>query len=320
MLMKTARGLLFVAVLIVIYSCKDGMDSTLPKSSGRPYEVLIASNNRMAGMIADSVLTIDAACLPQPEPEFDTSLTDSAHLNPVTRLARNIVIVNVNPDVFTRTSIQYDKNVWARRQIVVYINTSDAETLRRDMRSLGHKLVGLLVRSEMNNAIRNLETSRNLKADSMVEAVAGRKMRIPTDMTSSKCGNGFIWLSNNAAQGMSNICVYTYKGLDLSQSHFVRMRDSIMRRNMPGEEDGMYMQTVQNTVVSNIERVKKRSVTIVRGLWEMRNDAMGGPFVAHLTADTINNKVIVAEAFVYAPETKKRNLIRQAEAALYTMK
>ena len=45
---------------------------------------------------------------------------------------------------------------------------------------------------------------------------------------------------------------------------------------------------------------------------------MGGPFVAHAIADSIHKRIVVAEAFVYAPEQLKRNIMRQLEAALYT--
>ena len=56
-----------------------------------------------------------------------------------------------------------------------------------------------------------------------------------------------------------------------------------------------------------------------RGLWKMEHDAMGGPFVSHSRVDTLNNRVVVAEGFVYAPEKMKRGLIRRLEAALYTL-
>jgi len=57
-----------------------------------------------------------------------------------------------------------------------------------------------------------------------------------------------------------------------------------------------------------------------RGFWEMKNDMMGGPFVSHSTVDTVNNRVIVVEGFVYAPEKMKRTMIRRLESALYTLR
>ena len=51
----------------------------------------------------------------------------------------------------------------------------------------------------------------------------------------------------------------------------------------------------------------------------MTGEAMGGPFVSHSQVDTINNRVIVVEGFVYAPDKMKRTMIRRLEAALYTL-
>jgi hypothetical protein len=58
----------------------------------------------------------------------------------------------------------------------------------------------------------------------------------------------------------------------------------------------------------------------VRGLWEMENDMMGGPFISYSQVDTLKNLVVVAEGFVYAPKKEKRELIREMEAALMTFK
>ena len=50
----------------------------------------------------------------------------------------------------------------------------------------------------------------------------------------------------------------------------------------------------------------------------MRNDAMGGPFVCYVYPDEKNNRLLVAEGFVFSPEEKKRALVRGLEAALQT--
>ena len=58
---------------------------------------------------------------------------------------------------------------------------------------------------------------------------------------------------------------------------------------------------------------------VLRGLWRMEGDMMGGPFVSHAQLDEARQRVIVAEGFVYAPETDKRNFLRRIEAALFTL-
>ena len=57
-----------------------------------------------------------------------------------------------------------------------------------------------------------------------------------------------------------------------------------------------------------------------RGLWRIKGDFMGGPFVSHVRLDKANQRIIVSEIFIYSPDKMKRNLVRQMEASLYTLK
>lgn len=89
---------------------------------------------------------------------------------------------------------------------------------------------------------------------------------------------------------------------------------------MPGETDNMYM------VIPHLSE---------RGLWEMKGDAMGGPYVMHCihkqqsqAADSKAKQLSSSQqgynlyiiGFVYAPEMKKKILIKQLEAAISTIK
>jgi hypothetical protein len=57
-----------------------------------------------------------------------------------------------------------------------------------------------------------------------------------------------------------------------------------------------------------------------RGLWRVKGDFMGGPFVSHSRVDTKNQRVIAAEVFIYSPDRLKGGLMRRMEASLYTLK
>ena len=308
-----------VLVAAVAASC-EGQGSLLPSSGGRPYEVLLlaASGNGRGAEAVDSVLSQDVPGLPQKEPLFDVSATDSTRFNQVARLARSIVIVNVNPRLFTRTRIRYEKNVWAKPQIVVYLNAPSDSALVADMPRMGRHLTDLLVRAEINGGMARI--GLNAKASGVVGEMFGYDIRIPAYMKSSKRGRAFVWFSDNAPDGMSNICIYSYAGDSLDPVRALHVRDSVMKVNIPGERAGMYMQTDIETVSSGMVAVKGRRMMVCRGLWSMKGDAMGGPFVSHSVVDSASRRIVVAEAFVYAPGMKKRNLLRQVEAALYTMK
>lgn len=187
------------------------------------------------------------------------------------------------------------------------------------MAKAGHRLTSLLTRAEINTAMSTLRAGSNRKAESSIRHMFGWNMLIPAEIKAGKTGRNFIWLSDNRPDRMRNICVYSYSGTTLDAHRALAARDSVMRLNIPGELDGMYMQTTPGSVTAGLATEDGRTVMISRGLWEMRNDAMGGPFVSLSTVDSANSRIIVAEAFVYAPGTNKRNLIRSAEAALYTL-
>lgn len=317
--MTKCLRLLLLTAIVALCSCSGGPQSLLPKSGGRPYEVLLVASDRRCAAVVDSVLTQDMPSLPQREPMFDVSLIDTTRFNQTTRLARCIVIVTVNPAVFTSTRIRYEKNVWARPQLVVYVNTPSASQLSQYMAKAGHRLTSLLTRAEINTAISTLRAGSNRKAESSIRRMFGWNMLIPAEMKAGKTGRNFIWLSDNRPDRMRNICVYSYGGTTLDAHRALAARDSVMRLNIPGELDGMYMQTTPGSVTAGLATEDGRTAMISRGLWEMRNDAMGGPFVSYSVVDSANSRIIVAEAFVYAPGTNKRNLIRSAEAALYTL-
>jgi hypothetical protein len=57
-----------------------------------------------------------------------------------------------------------------------------------------------------------------------------------------------------------------------------------------------------------------------RGLWRMKNDFMGGPFVSISVLDETRNRVVTIDAFVYAPGKDKRNLMWELEAVLESLK
>ena len=72
-------------------------------------------------------------------------------------------------------------------------------------------------------------------------------------------------------------------------------------------------------IFSRMRELDGRKVLEVRGLWEMRNGALGGPFVSLTRADPVSRKLIVTEGFVYSPSTDKRDLLRLVEASLITL-
>lgn len=155
----------------------------------------------------------------------------------------------------------------------------------------------------------------NSKAERAMDSIFGLTMNIPVRLTSYKVGKDFIWLSDNGISINRNICVYSANASVTDYSDLIQLRDSVMRVNIPGEKDFMYMATAQKPEPT----FKLRNDTlVVNGMWQMEGDAMGGPFWCITRIDTC--PTIVAEAFVFAPGKDKTEIMHSLAASLLTLR
>lgn len=186
----------------------------------------------------------------------------------------------------------------------------------------GQVIIDFFTRAEMNREVKLLEKKHNDVLSAKVQSFFDCDIWMPVELASYKVGQQFLWASSNLND--LNFVIYTYpytsKGT-FTKAYFIEKRDSVMKANIPGVKEGMYMVTADSIFVEarNIA-VQGDYAYEVRGLWEMENDAMGGPFVSHVRVDRTNGRIVVVEGFVYNPGKLKRDQIRKLNAALYTLK
>lgn len=307
-------------VTAILLTACDGKTDMKPAAEGHPYEVFVSGGDREAVIALGGMLrAIKTRNMPQMESAFDVHELYGSQWQG-RKHAGCMVMAVTDSGRYTTTSIKYEYDVYAEPQIIIYVCTPSAARLQADSARTGRALAQTVERFETKTAIGLLARKRDRDAEKTVKAMTGRSIWIPEGIGATRRGRDFVWFSDNSATAMRNICIYSYPGTDTSPETVVRMRDSVMKRNMPGETDGMFMRTERLMTPETATADKGDGRTIVRGLWVMDGDAMGGPFVSHAVADSTHGRVVVADAFVYAPGLRKRNLIRQLEAALYTFK
>ena len=82
----------------------------------------------------------------------------------------------------------------------------------------------------------------------------------------------------------------------------------------------MYMSTIPLMTDVRPISVQGDYALEARGLWRIKGDFMGGPFVSHVRLDKANQRIIYHEILYLFTDKMKRNLVRQMEASLYTLK
>lgn len=322
-----------VLMTLVLFSCggnskKGGKSLFTPVSSGRPYEMLVVIDKAMwerpAGRALFNVLDTDVPGLPQPERSFRISNVGPENFGRGFRIFRNIIEVDIQP-IYTQPKIKYSRDSYASPQMIMTIQAPDEESFAEFVTKHRQVIVDFFTKSEMNRQINLLKKEHSEVVSAKVGSMFGCDVWVPADMERYKQGEDFLWASNdrNTSDVSVNFVIYSYPYTDkntFTKDFFVHKRDSVMKINIPGSKEGQYIATdAEHMDVKNIS-VKGDYAFEARGLWYMENDMMGGPFVSHARVDRPNGRVVVVEAFVYAPEKKKRDLMRQIEASLYTLK
>lgn len=321
-------GLLAV-LLVVTGACSNSKNKKTvftPTSSGRPYEVLVVVDQglweRPAGRALFHVLDTDVPGLPQSERSFRISDTDPRYYDQVLKIFRNIIIVDIQ-DIYTQPKLKYATNVHAVPQMIMTIQAPDEESFREYVSQNGQTIIDFFVRAEMNRQVAFLKEKHSVDISTRVKEMFGCDIWLPAELISSKAGKHFLWFSTNAATADMNFVMYSYPYRDkdtFTKEYYMHKRDSVMKVNIPGAQEGMYMATDTLSVEVKDLSVNGGYVQEARGLWQVEGDMMGGPFVAHSCVDTIHGCVVVAEVFVYSPDKLKRDIMRRLEASLYTLK
>lgn len=324
--MKKLLFLMMIIVTAATVSCKRGGASLFtPTSSGLAYEMVVVADddvwNGEPGKALQKVLKSDIPGLPQSENYFTVMRVTPENFDNTMRLLRNIIIVKIG-DEYSAPKIKYGYDVYAQPQVVMTIQAHDGQQFVEAVENSKDVILNLFDKAELNRYVANYKK----KFHEGVADTAYRKFNLqlwaPADMRRFKSGKDFFWTSKETPTGNQNLVVYSYPYTTrdaFTKEYFIAKRDSFMKANIPGVR-GSYMATDSVTVEVKDIAVQGEYAMEARGLWKMKGDFMGGPFVSHAMVDTLNNRIVVGEAFVYEPKKMKRRYIRQMEAVLYTMK
>lgn len=317
---------LFILSLFTSFfaSCKKEM--VIPRASGRPYEVMVVMNDweweAKQGRALFAVLDTDIPGLPQPERSFHISQVDPKRFDSILNIFRNIILVDINKQLYTKTSMKFTRDKYAMEQIVLTIQSPSADDFADFCFDHGQDIIDFLTKMEMNRLVKELKGKYSKKTAELAKEIFDCEFHAPEEIKSYKKGENFFWTSSNGSSGMVNICMYSYPyegPQTFNKQYVLAKRDSVMAVNIPGTLPTMHMAT--DTLCTTVKpiMVHNQYALEARGLWYMENDGMGGPFVSHSRVDTTRNIVIVVEGFVFAPEKMKRGLMRRLEGSLYTL-
>lgn len=314
----------FVAFAFTSCNCKQGIFT--PTSSGRPYEILVVADHNLwnseTGQALFAVLDSDVPGLPQSEPSFRVMYAPPSDYDSTLKLVRNIIFVDIQ-ELYAQPSFKFDKDVYASSQVILKIQAPNEEEFAKFVTNNKQPIKDFFTHVEMNRQIFQLKDKHNEFISAKVDSMFGCNIWLPAELTHSKVGDNFFWASTNSGTADCNFVIYSYPYVDkqtFTKEYLVHKRDSVMKINIPGAKEGMYMMTDSLLTDMSLVNVYKDCTMESRGLWYMKDDCMGGPYVSLTRLDKQNQRIVTAEIFVYSPDKIKCNLVRWMEASLYTLK
>lgn len=329
--MKFSTKYLFVvllATLVSFTSCNQQKGgSVLPGITGKLGEIYVIIDKPLwdseIGDTIRNIFTQPYPMLPQTEPMFKLMSISYSNFSRAFQRHRNLIVVNVVPDqTETKTEVRYD--VWATPQITINVSGPNAHDIATTLYEKQKTLVAYVEQAELDRQSSNAIRYEDGSLREIAERKFGVRIFIPQGYRSlpTPADADFLWYSNRNTYVDQGIFIYTFpftSDSTFTVKYLVNKRNDFLKKYVPGAVDNSWMITSPVvTPMLEIKNFKGQTYGEMRGLWEVENDFMGGPFISRSYVDNDRQRIVVVEGYVYAARYDKRDYIRRLEGIINT--
>lgn len=326
---KICWGLWAASSFLVSCDHKD-KPVVMPQSKGLPSELLLVTDRAVGKSdIMDSLNAMTQENVPelmQPEPMFRVLRVseDGYTQRYVTMHTKLLVHLDTT---LSKPMMGVARDVSATPQTEVTLSAPTLQDLRLFLSRHKQEVTDALLDGQLLVRMADLRRHHNAHVDDEVRKHLGLTVYVPSNVCAVKKGKRFLWAGSNLQERDLNVVIYElpWDGSGLEDADkLVALRDSVMKCNIPGEKAGQWMQTSRvdgnPLVICQKRRFAGHTFMEMRGMWDVRQAPIGGPFVSMFSVDTARQTILATEGFVYSPSTEKRDLLRLLEASLLTIK
>jgi hypothetical protein len=328
--MRPATFFTAIALITLLFpACKETGNSMKPNINGSMGELLLVMDDKWktteSGQNLIDILTQPMQGLPQVETLFNLSVVPHRSFTNHMKVFRNLIITTISPSVETEGVKYFTHNAWASEQALMRIEAKTPERFAEIIQENEVRILGFFVRAERQRSLRYYTKYIDAGLTDSVNKKFNINMVVPNNCKGNKGDDTFTWFSNETELTSQGVFVYAFDYVGegtLSLEYLLNKRDSTLRLNVPGPLTGTYMATEYELPITyKTLKVNGHDAVELRGLWKIMGYPMGGPFVMFAHRDSVNNRIVVTDGYVYSPEKpNKRNLVWQVESILYSLK
>lgn len=323
---KISYTFFLLAAALVLFSCQNGGGGLQKNVTGKAGDLIVVASEETweenPGQLIRETFSQEHVALPQDEPLFDVIKVPRSGFKEIFKSTRNILQVSVSPNIDS-AGITFKDDVWAYPQATVTIRAKNAEQFEEIFNENKNKILSYFLRAEQERLTMNYRKYYEKGIYNVLKKDFGVNMRVPPGFVIAEQKEDFIWLKYETPEISQGIVLYSFPYVSdsaFTEDYLLRVRDSILRANIPGPTEGSYMATERRIdQIQNIIRHNGNYASEMRGLWRVKNDFMGGPYISLAMLDEENQRVVVAYGYVFAPSKDKRNFLRQVQAMIYSL-
>ncbi|MBW6537045.1 MAG: DUF4837 family protein [Mariniphaga sp.] len=325
---KVILPILSFFILTTFISCKNDGNTGLSKNvTGRAGELVVVISEEAwegnPGKLLRETLAQEHLALPQDEPLFDLVNVQPQGFKSIFKTTRNIIQTRISSNVDS-SGVTFQDNVWASPQATVIIQAKNEEEFKKLFNENKDQIMSYYLKAEKDRLAMNYKKYYDRGVFNVLNDNFGVTMNIAPGFQIAEEKKDFIWLRYETPEISQGIVLYTFPYVSDSAfmvDYQLKVRDSILRAHVPGPTTGSFMATERRIEqINNFREHSGNYAAEMRGLWRVVNDFMGGPYISLAVLDAARQRVIVAYGYVYAPSKDKRNLLRQVEAMVYSLK
>ena len=322
--MKRTRLFSVLASAVMVFGGCKGNGTLLPNVSGKAGEIIVAMDKNdwdgNLGSTTRTILAADYPFLPQQEPLFSLSNVPVTVFADLFKVHRNLLFFNISKS--DQSGVVYKNDVWAHPQCVIQVTAPTSDSAAVILKENSERIINSFEQAERDRIIANSIRYEEHSIPPAVKEMTGGSPHFPSGFKLRKKTSDFLWISDDKQYVTQGVFIYRYPAAEndnFSMENIIAHRDAALRENVPGMFENTYMITSDAvTPAVNYIRFRGRQFAETRGLWEVYNDFMGGPFVSHSFYSKDGQYIIVLDGFVYAPKYDKRQYLRQVEAIMYS--
>ncbi len=318
-------------IIFISASCEQDSQRLMPASTGTPGHVLIIMEKQKwkytPGEVVREAFNKDFEILPQSEPVFDYSQVPNEAYSKLLKRTRNILYTQISVNIKKpEVLISYDKH--SSPQIIITVKAKDIKEFTEIFKKYAERIVFSFDKAERNRLIKGYSgklMNKNIK--SQLEKKHKYTLNVPKGYNIDVDSSNFVWISRETPWSSQGLLIWDYPYRDTSELHLENLlnkRDEMTKKYVPGPADSSYM-TTERLIDADYKEFLLNDVYTaeIRGLWKVtgaKGIFMGGPYVSFSTVDEKRNRIITVDGYIYGGKKKKRNLLRQVKAVMYTLK